>query len=226
MRRTAAALLFVLGVLAVTESAITFAWQEPLTAVLAGRRQAELERQLEARVAAPVPSRRSPAELAARLERSTEAGDALGRIAVPRLGLSYVFVEGSGSGSLAEGPGHYESTPLPGEHGTVGIAGHRTTHLAPFRRLDELHRGDAIVLAMPYGRFTYRVTGTEIVRPSSVSVLRRRARDGLVLTTCHPLFSAAERLVVFAREHRQQPRFDRRPKSATTVMPRPPYGEP
>jgi sortase A len=121
---------------------------------------------------------------------------------VPRLGINYVFVEGSGSDSLKKGPGHYESTVLPGQRGTVGVAGHRTTYLAPFRELDRVRRGDVITLTMPYGRFAYEVTSSLVVLPSRVAVLRDKARNGLVLTTCTPLFSAARRLIVFAREAR------------------------
>ena len=212
LRRTAAALLLVLGVLALAESAITFAWQEPVTALLAGRQQDALARQLESTTSAlQGSSRRSSAELAARLDRRTKVGDALGRIRVPRLGISYVFVQGSGSDSLKKGPGHYESTVLPGQRGTVGVAGHRTTYLAPFRKLDRMRRGDTITLAMPYGRFTYEVTGSAVVRPSRVAVLRDRARNGLVLTTCTPLFSAARRLIVFARERPMLLRHGARP---------------
>ena len=75
----------------------------------------------------------------------------------PSAGLSAVVVEGNGAGELRRGPGHYPATALPGQRGTVAIAGHRTTYGAPFRHLDDLERGDRIELAMPYGRFTYRV---------------------------------------------------------------------
>jgi sortase A len=194
-------LLFVLGALAVTESAVTFVWQEPVTAFLAGREQDVLAKQLESTERALREPRRRPAGLlAARLERRTDPGDALGRIRVPRLGINYVFVEGSGAESLRKGPGHYMSTVLPGQRGTVGVAGHRTTYLAPFRELDRMRRGDLITLTMPYGRFTYEVTRSQVVRPSRVAVLRDKARNGLVLTTCTPLFSAARRLIVFATE--------------------------
>ncbi len=88
---------------------------------------------------------------------------------------------------------------LPGVPGTAAIAGHRTTYGAPFRDLDELRPGDAVVVAMPYATFTYRVERTRIVDPSDLSVLARRRYDRLVLSACHPLYSAAERIVVLAR---------------------------
>ena len=99
----------------------------------------------------------------------------------------------------SNGPGHYPETPLPGARGTVAIAGHRTTYGAPFRRVDRLERGDPIELRMPYGRFTYRVERTRVVAPTATWVTRRVAYDRLVLTACHPLYSAAGRIVVFAR---------------------------
>jgi len=91
----------------------------------------------------------------------------------------------------------------PGSKGVrfkVGIAGHRTTYGAPFRRIDETERGDEIVVEMPYARFVYRFERSRIVDPSQVDVVRDVERDRLVLTACHPLYSAAERYVVFARQ--------------------------
>jgi sortase A len=89
-------------------------------------------------------------------------------------------------------------TGLPGLDRTVAVAGHRTTYLAPFADIDQLRRGEPIVLTMPYGRFTYRVQATRIVDPGALWVTRGR-HGRLVLTSCHPPFSAAERIVVFAR---------------------------
>jgi sortase A len=80
----------------------------------------------------------------------------------------------------------------------VAIAGHRTTYGAPFRRVDQLERGDRIELRMPYGRFTYVVERTRIVPPTELSVTDRVAFDRLVLSACHPLYSAAKRIIVFA----------------------------
>lgn len=109
-------------------------------------------------------------------------------------------MQGTNHDALAKGPGHYSTTLLPGLLGTVGLAGHRTTYGAPFRHIDQLRRGSSIVLRMPYGTFTYKVIGTEITSPSDTSALRPRAgQQRLVLTACHPLYSAAQRIVVSAR---------------------------
>ena len=215
--RAAAALLLVVGVLAVTESALTFTWQEPITALFAHRHQEALEDQLEATRLALLSSAPSSqlwrdqtsgqrvAALAARLDRRAGAGDALGRIHIPKLGITFVFVAGAGSTSLKKGPGHYDSTVLPGQRGTVGLAGHRTTYQAPFRKLDRLRRGDEIALTMPYGRFSYTVKTSLVVSPSGIAVLRQMDHDRLVLTTCTPPFSAAKRLVIVATKRLEVP---------------------
>ena len=77
-----------------------------------------------------------------------------------------MVVAGTDTSSLRRGPGHYPATPLPGAHGTVAIAGHRTTYGAPFRSLDKLDRGDRVEVSMPYGRFVYGVERARIVPPT------------------------------------------------------------
>jgi sortase A len=140
------------------------------------------------------------------LRRRVDAGQALGRLSMPRLGLSHVAVDGTGSAELRRGPGFYEGNPLPGAGGTVAIAGHRTTYGAPFRRLDELRRGDRLVVTMPYGRFVYRVQRTRIVAPDATWVVGPAEDERLVLTACHPLYSAAQRIVVTAPLVSSEPR--------------------
>jgi sortase A len=144
--------------------------------------------------------------LARTLEQRTRGGRPLGELRIPRLDTHYVVVEGTNTDNLRRGPGHYRGTALPGQPGTVGIAGHRTTYGAPFRHLDALRAGDAITITMPYGRFVYRVEGTRIVKPQDVSSLRSIGRQRLALTACHPLYSAAQRLVVLARLETATPR--------------------
>jgi sortase A len=144
--------------------------------------------------------------LARTLETSSRAGRPLGELRIPHLRNHYVIVAGTKASSLAKGPGHYDGTALPGEPGTVGIAGHRTTYGAPFRHLDALRRGDPITITMPYGTFTYRVEGTRVVKPSDVSSLRTIGRQRLALTACHPLYSAKQRIVVTAALVRAMPR--------------------
>jgi sortase A len=128
---------------------------------------------------------------------------------MPSIGVSSIVVAGTDTASLRRGPGHYPGTPLPGARGTVAIAGHRTTYGAPFRKLDQLDRGDAIEVRMPYGRFYYEVERRRIVAPTATWVTQRVGYDRLVLSACHPLYSAAERIVVFARLVDTRPRGDR-----------------
>lgn len=210
VRTTAAVVLFVTGVLLLAEAIVTVTWQEPFSALSAARQQDKLSAELRvaesAALAAPAQfaAKRgrvdsTPAIFAARERRRTDNGDPLGRLRIPSLGVKFVFVEGANPDQLEKGPGHYAGTALPGEHGTVGVAGHRTTFLAPFRHIDALHKGDSILLQMPYGRFRYEVEGSIVVSPGNTRSLRPVKHDRLVLTTCTPLFSAAQRLVVTAR---------------------------
>lgn len=126
-------------------------------------------------------------------------GAPVGIIVIPRIGLDQVIVEGVGADQLAVGPGHYPGTPLPGQPGNAAIAGHRTTHGAPFNGLAEMQVGDPIEITTLQGHFTYRVTGSEVVSPDDGAVLDPTADAQLTLTTCTPKYSAAQRLVVVAR---------------------------
>jgi sortase A len=119
--------------------------------------------------------------------------------------LDVVVVEGTDTGSLQKGPGRYLRTAYPGQGETIGIAGHRTTYLAPFRHIDSMQRGDEIVLEMPYATLSYEVERTEIVDPSQLGVIRDVGYERLVLSACHPLYSAAERYIAFARLTRATP---------------------
>jgi sortase A len=216
--RALSSVLIVAGALLLIDAATTLLWQEPVSAVYTRLQQDRLAGELEELERAPLepveqraleriedPARRL-AFRARALERKLEPGDAMGRIRIPDIGVSEVVVHGTGTGDLRKGPGHYPETPLPGERGTVAVAGHRTTYGAPFRKLDQLDAGDRIEMAMPYGRFTYRVERTRIVPPTALWVTDRVRFDRLVLSACHPLYSAAERIVVFARLDGAAPR--------------------
>jgi sortase A len=209
--RALSTVMIAAGVLLLADAAVTLLWQEPVSALYSRIQQGRLEDRLAEIERAPVPAverralerienpQRRLAFAARSLDRRTDPGDPLGRIRMPAIGVSEVFVAGTGAGDLRTGPGHYPATALPGERGTVAIAGHRTTYGAPFRRVDKLKTGDRIELAMPYGRFTYRVERTRIVPPTALWVTQRVAYDRLVLSACHPLYSAAQRIIVFAR---------------------------
>jgi sortase A len=210
--------MIALGALALTDAAVTLLWQEPFTALYAKFRQDHLSGTLHAmeraaptpverRALASLPDERSRvAFLARHLEHHTRNGDALGRILIPRIGASYVIVKGTGTGELESGPGVYSQTSFPGVPGTTAIAGHRTTYLAPFRHIDSLRPGNRILLYMPYAHFTYTVIGQAVVAPTDVgAAIDRVGYSRLVLSACTPLFSAAKRLLVFARLTRTVP---------------------
>jgi sortase A len=125
-------------------------------------------------------------------------GEPVARLEIPSIGLDQIVVEGVGEGQLAKGPGHYSATPLPGEFGNAAIAGHRTTHGAPFFDLDKLVPGDEIDVTTYAGRFVYRVTGSIVVSPRDVGVVANSDGYHLTLTTCTPKYSARKRLVISA----------------------------
>lgn len=126
-------------------------------------------------------------------------GSALARIQIPSIGVDWIVVEGVDLGSLSRAPGHYPGTPMPGQQGNVAIAGHRTTHGAPFYRVNELSAGDEIYLTSVQGRFRYVVSGTSVVSPNEWSVVGATSDARLTLTSCNPRYSARERIVVHAR---------------------------
>lgn len=210
--------LITAGLLLLFDAGLTLVWQEPVSAVYAHVEQGRLDSQLatseasrlsdlERRALAQFGSdRRRVAFLARQLRRDAKTGQAIGRIRIPRIGADFVVVQGTDTSSLQKGPGHYPETPLPGARGTTAIAGHRTTYLAPFRHIDSLRHGDAVILEMPYARVTYRVQYTRIVDPTDIGVIRREPYDRLVMTACHPLYSAAKRIVVFSRLSAIEPR--------------------
>ena len=209
--RDVASVLIISGALLLADAAVTLVWQEPVTAVIALVQQSRIDKRfltfrsvplapVERHALAEVRSdRRRAAYLARREARRLSAGDAIGRIVILRIGVSSDVVQGTDPASLEKGPGHYPGTALPGLGRTVAIAGHRTTYLAPFRHIDALRPGDRIVLRMPYGNFTYRVQYNRIVAPTALWVTRDVGYDRLVLSACTPLYSAAQRIIVFAR---------------------------
>ena len=215
--------LITAGFVVAGDIAATLLWKEPVSTVYGAIRQGEAADSLEQlekafpspadlRVADRVGDDRKRVEvLADRFAERVDTGEGIGRIKIERIDLDDVFVEGTDTASLRKGPGHYsnvgdpeqegrdDGSAFPGQGRSVGMAGHRTTYLAPFREIDKIEDGDEIVLEMPYGEFTYRVQKHEIVDPSEVEIVRDVGHERLVLTACHPLYSTAQRWAVFAR---------------------------
>jgi sortase A len=202
--------LLISGALVLLDAGTTVLWQEPLTALISKFRQSQVDQRLlsphsaalspvDQQALAALKTDQRLAYLARRERRNAATGVAIGRIRIPRIGVNFLVIQGTDTASLEKGPGHYPSTAFPGLGQTMAIAGHRTTYLAPFRHLDALHPGDPIVVRMPYGRFTYQVQFTRIVSPDAWWVTRDVGYDRLVLSACNPLYSASQRIVVFAR---------------------------
>jgi sortase A len=212
--RFVASVLITSGLLMLVDAGLSVAWQEPVSAFMASREQDKLAHRLDRLDEALAvdersvrPDRHALARLARLQRRRTQTGDPVGRIIMPTLKRRTVVVQGTDTSSLRKGPGHYPKTSFPGEGGTVGVAGHRTTYGAPFRTIDRLKRGDQVIMEMPYGRFTYEVERTQIVPPTATEVVRRvPGRERLVLSACHPLYSAAKRIIVFGRLVREEAR--------------------
>jgi len=198
--------LITAGLVVLADAAATFAWKEPLSTLYSSLRQRAADDQLDSLrddfLADPALKEVDPGggskQLADLFSKRLEDGRAIGRIRIPDVDIDYVVIEGTGTADLQKGPGHYPDTALPGQGRTIGIAGHRTTYGAPFNAIDEIDEGDEVTLEMPYGTFTYRVSGTKIVDPSAVEIVDDVGRERLVLTACHPLYSAAQRYAVFA----------------------------
>lgn len=145
-------------------------------------------------------------------------GESAFKMRIPAIDFEDVVVEGVGVEDLKKGPGHYpscragfvrplclesEDTKWPGENGSVIVSGHRTTYGAPFWALDKLKPGDKVITETKWGdgEFTYEVTKTDIVQPDSIilSILTQSDTPQIVLTTCNPRFSAAQRMIVYAK---------------------------
>jgi sortase A len=209
--------LIIAGVLMLLDAGLTLVWQEPVTAVVALIRRGEIDKRYLSYRAIPLSAAQRNAFadlttidqriafLARRDARQVPTGAAIGRIEIKKIGASFDVVQGTDTASLEKGPGHYPDTAFPGLGETVAIAGHRTTYLAPFRHIDSLSPGDKIVLKMPYAQFTYVVQYHKIVLPNALWVINNVGYERLVLSACNPLYSAAQRIIVFARLQAERP---------------------
>jgi sortase A len=220
MRRKVGLVLLGIGVALTLWVGVTLAWGDPFTSLYTWHEQGKLSHELaqttdswrrrdrgRASTSAARSRHKTAALLSLRARRFAEQlkeGQPIGRIVIPKIGLSMVVVQGTDEADLEKGPGHYDAasganTALPGAGGVVAIAGHRTTFLHPFRHIDQLEPGDNIYLEMPYGTFRYAIYFHKVVLPTDWSILRRRPYEKLVLSACHPLYSASHRWVAFAR---------------------------
>lgn len=165
-----------------------------------------------------------------RQKMEPELGEAFAQLYIPTFGSDYHFaiIEGTNEDDLLRGPGRYVDSQMPGEMGNFAVAGHRVGKGAPFNDLGKLETCDDIVVETQTERITYRVlpidgeqadcfngippeyshvVGRHITTPGDVSVTNpvpesdaAPNREILTLTTCHPQFSNAERMIVHAME--------------------------
>lgn len=178
-----------------SHSSGVLAWFEHAYSVLTEKAGAELERNGASAPSADRAERRSPPATPA-----LTAGTLVGRLEIPKRGISVMVLEGDDEGILAEAAGHVPSTALPGGAGNVAIAGHRDTF---FRALRNIHRDDLITFATTRGIYEYRVESMDKVRPQDLQVLHASAQPTLTLITCYPfnyIGAAPMRFVVKAPE--------------------------
>jgi sortase A len=215
--RALGTILIVVGALVLAWTLVVWRWNDPFTSIYTRVQQHKLADQystLTARYHGQRVPRRTSAEVEERLiaadargyRRTAPLGGAIGRIVVPRLDLDMVLVNGTDPSTLRKGPGRDPRTYMPGQGELVYIAGHRTTYLAPFARINELRPGDPITLRVPYGTFRYVVTGHQIVDAHALWVLQSHHRDVVALQACHPRFFATHRYIVWAKLVRVTPR--------------------
>jgi len=181
-----------------------------LTNVTTYFKQKELQEQLEAakvgkissleKAKDPKESTESPKADSAEVRVPSELrlGDPIGIIAIPKIGLKTIFVEGTTKELLKGAPGHIQGTAFPGTLGNSVISGHRTTYGAFFYRLDELVPGDAVEIILADQKITYKVVSQEIVLPNNTEVLKNSDHSMITLTTCYPKYSAKKRLIIKA----------------------------
>jgi sortase A len=119
----------------------------------------------------------------------------VGTIRIPKLGIDETMYSGIRLSTLDHGPGHWPGTALPGEVGNVVVAGHRTSHGAPFRHIDTLVAGDEVRFTTATGEFTYRVIRTRVVEPDAVWIVDPTPTPTATLFACHPPGSVSQRIV-------------------------------
>ena len=149
---------------------------------------------------------------------SSDLGEGIAVLHVPALADydPWVVVEGTSVADLKAGPGHIPGTALPGEVGNVVLSGHRTTYGAPFERFGDLQPGGLVVLETRDRWLTYTITGSQIVAPTAIEVTypvpgeqgAEPTERLLTLTTCHPKYSARQRLIVSATMTEERDKAD------------------
>jgi sortase A len=219
--RITGTLMIVAGLCSVAWALLVWQWQDPFTAMYTKYQQHKLASSFAHQFAdyrppdaaqpstagKPSKSERAVIAAAARAYRlSLHEGEPVGRLIVPRLHLKSIVVNGTGHDDLTKGPGRELHTFMPGENELVYVAGHRTTYLAPFAKINELRPGDTVTFELPYATFRYEITGHRIVTADDLAVLRSHHHEQLALQACHPRFFATHRYIAYAKLVRVEPR--------------------
>ena len=202
-------LLIAVGVLTFAWVFVVWRWEDPFTAIQTyfsqkhlhasyDRRSIVFQRTLPPPAHDAIGAWREAAKAASKYDATLKTGGAVGRLKIGRLGLDIFVVEGTDHESLKKGPGHYVDSGLPGQGKLIYIAGHRTTYLAPFARINDIRNGDYMTLEVPYGTFEYRAVRHYIVPSNDLAVLRNGGHEILRLQACHPRFFATHRYLVDA----------------------------
>lgn len=200
LTRILGTLMIIGGAGALAWALTVWQWQDPFTYALQRLEQRELGQRFDRRIEQISASEDSALpEDAIAWRKSSQRGDAIARLRIPRLGLSEIVVNGTDRDTLKRGPGRYLDSAMPGEGELVYVAGHRTTYGAPFSRIDRLSKGDRVFLELPYGTFEYAVTGQRVVRATDTKVLESKGYEQLALQACHPRFFATHRLIAYAK---------------------------
>ena len=150
-----------------------------------------------------------------------KSGEAFAILRIPRLGDNYrvPIVQGVSLDALASGVGHYPETAMPGEVGNFSVAGHRATNGEPFAYLDQLQKGDPVIVETATTWYTYQVTDESIVQPTQVDVILpvpgepgvEPTKRLMTLTTCNPRWASYQRLIFHAKLIDELPKADGRP---------------
>ncbi|CAN5748869.1 hypothetical protein BH20ACT4_BH20ACT4_04210 [soil metagenome] len=130
------------------------------------------------------------------VEAPAEASEGLGSIEIPAIGVTRTMYEGIEMSTLDLGPGHWPGTAMPGEAGNFVMAGHRVSHNADFRDLDQLSPGAEVIFTTASGRYVYSVESTEIVQPDAMWIVDQTSDATATLFACHPPGSISQRIVV------------------------------
>lgn len=215
----------VLGELFITAGVVILlflVWQLWWTSVEAGAEHARTVTTLEKSFAAP-------AKKAAPEAPTPKPGEAFGVLRVPRFGAAYrqPIVEGTGHEVLDRGVGHYVGTAMPGQIGNFALAGHRVTYDNPFNQIADIRDGDRAIVETKWGWYVYKSYDDKIVLPSHGQAIapvpehpgEKPTKAYMVMTACHPMFSARERYVEYLVFEAKFPRAKGLPKKYLEATP-------